>query len=402
MRSSSPAQALTRTLTLALALSAAAPLAFSELEVEAKPAPASALKPKAAVKTTKKKGDDKDLKKKKEKEVKGAPAKGAPAKRAPAKPKTIEAVKSPTRTTSEGKASGLKVKGAKGVGASAEAPAAKGAREAAPAGDTKPARGAFGAPAHDDAKPSHSVVRPTEQHLAPKGAELSGPKRTTLKPTAKPDPEATTTTTTTTKTTTMKKGKKVKKGVKRVEQTGGAQSFAPEPSYGVAPGGGGGGYAPARPRVPSCRPEGSVLMANLGVGFESTQGIDSSSMAYVFGGGLRSGILGLAAEAQFNQRDGESEMTAWGGQVRLYIPLGTCLDVYPLAGMSQQKAALEQFNGNTTAYDLGVGADFNLLGRLAFGARYTRSFFVDELQKVQLNDTANSRDTFVVQLSLFF
>ena len=388
MRHPTPALRRTLSFALSLALAAAAPLAFSAQEADAKPAPSSAIKPKSTVKTTKKKGEDTDLKKKK--------SKPAPAKPAPAKPKTIGAVQSPARTTSEGKASGLKAKGLKSVGGASSAPAAKGAAE--PEGDKKPTPGAFGAPAHEAPTPSHSVVKPTEKHLAPKGAEVSSPKRTTLKPTIQSEPDATTTTTTT--TTKTVKSKKVKKGVKSVGQTESASSPV-EPSYGVAPSGGG-AAARAPSSVPSCRPVGNVLMANLGVGFESTQGIDSSSMAYVFGGGLRSGMLGIAGEAQFNQRDGESEMTAWGGQVRIYIPLGTCLDVYPLAGMSQQKAALEQFNGNTTAYDLGVGADLNFFGRLALGARYTRSFFVDELKNLKINDTANSRDTFVVQLSLFF
>ncbi len=370
-------------LALSLALSVAAPLAFSDLEAEAKPASSSKLKSKETPKTIKKKTEEADLKKK--------------SKRAPTKLKTIGAAKSPAPSPAKspalgGKASGLRVKGAKGASGGLTTPAPK--RAEAPESVAPPAPG-----------PSQSPEAPAEKLLAPKGPKIASPKRTPLSPSVSSEPASTTTTTTTTTTTKQskgKKGKKFKKGMKGANQTERERGVA-EPSYGVVPsGGGGGGYSRAPSRAPACRPVGSVLMANLGVGFESTQGVDSSSMAYVFGGGLRWGLLGAVGEAQFNQRDGESEMTAWGGQVRLYIPLGTCLDVYPLAGMSQQKAGLEQFKGNTAAYDLGVGADLNFFGHLALGARYTRSFFVDELQKVKINDTANSRDTFVVQVSLFF
>ena len=145
-------------------------------------------------------------------------------------------------------------------------------------------------------------------------------------------------------------------------------------------------------------------MLNLGVGFESTDGVDSEQMAFVLGGGFRSGMLALAGEAHFNQNDGESELSAAAGQVRAYIPLGTCLEVYPYAGISQQNLGVNAVSDSkTNAFDVGVGADFTIGGSLALGARYTRSFFNEELKLSSVNDTSSGhRDTFIVQLSVYF
>ena len=145
-------------------------------------------------------------------------------------------------------------------------------------------------------------------------------------------------------------------------------------------------------------------MLNLGAGFESTDGIDGGNMAFVLGGGFRSGILALAGEAHFNQNEGESELSAIAGQVRAYIPLGTCLDVYPYAGISQQNLGVSASSSDkTNAFDVGVGADINLGGFLGLGARYTRSFFNEELNLSKASDTSSGhRDTFIVQLSVYF
>ena len=89
-------------------------------------------------------------------------------------------------------------------------------------------------------------------------------------------------------------------------------------------------------------------MLNAGVGFEATDGIDSNNMAFVLGGGLRSGFLGVAGEAHFNQGDEGSSLSAFAGQLRLYLPVGTCANLYPLAGVSQQNlGAADQSDDST-------------------------------------------------------
>lgn len=175
--------------------------------------------------------------------------------------------------------------------------------------------------------------------------------------------------------------------------------YAPAPAAAPAP-----AYAPPPRRPRSCRPEGNKMMLNLGVGFESTDGVDSQNMAFVLGGGFRSGLLALAGEAHFNQKDGESELSAIAGQVRAYLPIGECLDVYPYAGVSQQNTGVSgKESDKTNAFDVGLGADINLGGAIALGARYTRSFFNEELSLSTANDTSGGhRDTFIVQLSVYF
>ena len=406
-------------LTLSLGLSLMiAPACLNLSDAEAKPGAPSPLKAKTSPKTTKK-GESKPLQKKPAKTVpaRPAPAKPAPTKAAPPAKKTLGAAKSPSRTTSAGKATGFQSAGVKGA-PSAPARASKGGELAAPETLTKPSVGSFEAPVQPGPKaPSTTVVRPVDAPSTPASSGSTSSPRPTRRvlgaggdePQGKGIQSGGSTTTTTTTTTTsnkrsksFKKGKRTSRGVQQREET------YQESGYG---GGGGGGYgapapsyggAPSRGRSISCRPEGNKVMVNVGVGFESTQEMTAANMAYVLGGGLRSGFLGVVGEVQMNQKDGESETTAWGGQVRLYLPLGSCLDVYPLAGISQQKAGLDQFKGTTNAYDLGVGADFNIFGALALGARYTRSFFSDELKAVNIQSTTNSRDTFVVQLSLFF
>ena len=152
-------------------------------------------------------------------------------------------------------------------------------------------------------------------------------------------------------------------------------------------------------------------MMNLGAGFEATEGIDTTNTAFVLGAGLRSGFLGLAGEAHFNQNDGESELSAMAGQVRLYLPVGDCVDIYPLAGISQQNlgaASATSDDDVTNAFDLGVGIDLNLGGAIGLGVRYTRSFFNDNLALVDIPETdvdgsnSRSRDTFIAQLAIYF
>jgi len=418
----------TLTLSLALSVAALAPLAAGGGEAEAKPGPSSPLKAKSSPKVTKRQSGPATLKKSgpaKPAKPAARPAKPAkvPKAQAPA-PKTLGGIKSPKRTSSAGEASGFGGRPAKGAPAARPAQQGGGSFGAAPSnksggGLLAPASGGLQSGpsktlvtpgAGGDAGPTRRVVGDAPERRvvgdAPERRVVGDAPESRGKGARGPS----TTTTTTTSTTTTSSSKSSRKSMKRTksarasgrverrgevyqEESGGGGGYG---------GGGGGGYAPA-PRVPTCRPEGNKVMANLGVGFESTQGVDTTNMAYVLGGGLRSGMLGLAGEVQLNTKDGESEMTGWGGQVRVYIPLGQCLDVYPLAGMSWQQAGLEQFKGTTTAYDLGVGTDLSFLGAFAIGARYTRSFFADELKSVDVrNGTTNSRDTLVFQLSLFF
>jgi hypothetical protein len=402
---------LSLALALSLSLSLMTPICLSAPDAEAKPGPSSPIKAKTSPKTTKK-GESRPLQKRPAKAApaKAAPAKAAPTKSAPQAPRTIGAQKSPSRTTSGGKSTGFKAGGAKGVG---PARPSKGG-ELAPEGSTKPSVGSFEAPARSTPKaPSTTVVRPVDAPHSPgQGSSAPRPSRRVLgegdEPRGKGVKGPRTTSTTTTSTTTSTSHKRTKGYKKGVRTSSGVQHR--EESYqgdqgGYDDGGGYGAPAPSygggRSSVPTCRPEGNKVMVNLGLGFESTQELSSSNMTYVLGGGLRSGFLGVAGEVQLNQKDGESEMIGWGGQVRLYLPLGSCLDVYPLAGISQQQAGLDQFQGTTNAFDVGVGADFNIFGAVALGARYTRSFFADELKAVN-TQTTNSRDTFVVQLSIFF
>ena len=139
------------------------------------------------------------------------------------------------------------------------------------------------------------------------------------------------------------------------------------------------------------------MMLNLGMGTQDIQDPDNVKSAFAVGLGYRSDMLGVMGEGQFTSVDDESQFSALRGQVRLYIPLGTCLDLYPIAGLSRFQEADE----NTYSIDLGIGVDYNLAGRLSLGARYNRSFFTDEIKNIN-NDDVEESDTFLVQVGFYF
>lgn len=139
------------------------------------------------------------------------------------------------------------------------------------------------------------------------------------------------------------------------------------------------------------------MLVNVGFGTQSTQGLDDSKPAYTLGVGYRSDMLGLLGEGQFASYDDASQLTTLRGQLRLYLPIGQCVDIYPLIGLSR----FQQDNEQTSAIDLGVGGELNLGGRLSLGARYTRSFFTDKIQNVQ-NETVEKTNTLIFQLGIYF
>jgi hypothetical protein len=63
----------------------------------------------------------------------------------------------------------------------------------------------------------------------------------------------------------------------------------------------------------------------------------------------------------------------------------------------------DEADKKTNAFDVGVGADINLGGTFGLGARYTRSIFNEDLSLTNAKDTSSGhRDTFIVQLSVYF
>jgi hypothetical protein len=139
------------------------------------------------------------------------------------------------------------------------------------------------------------------------------------------------------------------------------------------------------------------MLVNLGFGSQSTKGTDDSRSTYVLGLGYRSDMLGLVGEGQFASYEDSSSLTSLRGQIRLYIPVGECLDLYPLVGLSR----FEEDSDQTSAIDLGIGADLNLGGKLSIGARYIRSAFTDSIQNVR-NEDVESSNTLLFQVGLYF
>jgi hypothetical protein len=138
-------------------------------------------------------------------------------------------------------------------------------------------------------------------------------------------------------------------------------------------------------------------MINLGIGAQDIQDSNNVKSAFSLGLGYRADMLGVMGEGQFVSVDDESQFSVLRGQLRLYIPLGTCLDLYPVVGLSRFQEAEE----TTSAIDLGLGVDFNLGGRLSLGARYNRSFFTDKIKNID-DDEVEESDTFIVQLGFYF
>lgn len=242
--------------------------------------------------------------------------------------------------------------------------------------------------------------REVEQRSGSKGTDVS-PSKTTM----------TTTTTTTSKRARTEK-RSSKKGTKRSEKSSSKGRRVErrtrderyddryDDRYNDGYDGGSGGYAPSAggaPRERTCRPEGGHMMINLGIGTQNTQGLEDSTAAYALGIGYRSDMLGLYGEGQFASIEDEQQFTSLRGQLRLYVPLGQCFDLYPLIGLSRFQEGDEQ----TPAIDLGLGADINLAGIFSLGARYTRSFFTNQIQNVR-DDDVKASNTLLFQIGVYF
>jgi hypothetical protein len=241
--------------------------------------------------------------------------------------------------------------------------------------------------------PSRKTLKssPT-QTIKPTG--VKGPSRRVVESTkpgsAKTIKKTTTKTTKTTKSTTATKSVRQSENVS--SESGYNEGYQPAPA--AAP-----TYAPApapAPRI-TCRPQGGHMLVNLGFGSQSTKGTDDSRSTYVLGLGYRSDMLGLVGEGQFASYEDSSSLTSLRGQIRLYIPVGECLDLYPLVGLSR----FEEDSDQTSAIDLGIGADLNLGGKLSIGARYIRSAFTDSIQNVR-NEDVESSNTLLFQVGLYF
>jgi hypothetical protein len=135
-------------------------------------------------------------------------------------------------------------------------------------------------------------------------------------------------------------------------------------------------------------------MFNIGFGSQDFS-TDNPSSALTLGGGYRAGILGVAGEAQFIQGEEDMSLSALRAQLRLYLPVGGCTDIYPLVGLSHFSGDRE----GTQAVDVGFGADFTLGGRLSLGGRYNHSFFTHQIRDVN-NREVSSSGTFLVQIGI--
>ena len=117
----------------------------------------------------------------------------------------------------------------------------------------------------------------------------------------------------------------------------------------------------------------------------------------MIGVGYRSNLIAIAGEAQFADYNDPSSRSSYRGQLRVYLPVGQCLDLYPLIGLSR----FEENEKTTPAIDLGLGADLNLGGSISLGARYTRSFFTDAIENIR-NKEVEASNTMIFQLGLYF
>jgi hypothetical protein len=238
--------------------------------------------------------------------------------------------------------------------------------------------------------PKRSLIgRPTKK-------SVNGPNRTIVESTKNKK-------TTTTKTTTTTKRTQKKRVTKKTSQTNdtvyqddtyqdNSAGYAPAPAPAPAPAYGGGMRAPI-----NCRPQGGRLMVNAGFGTQNTEGLDDSQPTYMIGAGYRSNMIGLAAEAQFADYKDPASRSSYRGQLRLYLPVGQCMDLYPLIGLSR----FEENDETTPAIDLGLGVDLNLGGSISLGARYTRSFFTDKIENIR-NKEVEASNTMIFQLGLYF
>ena len=252
---------------------------------------------------------------------------------------------------------------------------------------------------------NRSVLSPKRKRVGkPTRKTVNAPSKAAIKGTSGQRKTTTTTTTKTTKKTTTKRTqkKRVSKKTSKTSNTSyqedntvyedNSGGYAPAPAPAPAP-----VYGSGASRPINCRPQGGRLMVNAGFGTQNTEGLDDSQPTYMIGVGYRSNLIAIAGEAQFADYNDPSSRSSYRGQLRVYLPVGQCLDLYPLIGLSR----FEENEKTTPAIDLGLGADLNLGGSISLGARYTRSFFTDAIDNIR-NKEVEASNTMIFQLGLYF
>jgi hypothetical protein len=116
--------------------------------------------------------------------------------------------------------------------------------------------------------------------------------------------------------------------------------------------------------------------------------------------GYRAGPVGLQAGLQFAEGEFQARVESVESQLRFYVDLGSCVELFPLIGVGRYASTLGESSG-TASYGLGVELH---LGRvLSLGAQFSQSMLFTPLQSAgPEGGELRFRDLFLIQTTLYF
>jgi len=104
--------------------------------------------------------------------------------------------------------------------------------------------------------------------------------------------------------------------------------------------------------------------------------------ALSIGFGARRHYIGSLVEAQLTQGPLGAELFDLNAQLRVYLPISSQLELFPLAAIGASHLMLEEGSAHL---DVGVGAQFKLIDSIAIGARYQARVFGEQNAMSSMN-----------------
>lgn len=114
--------------------------------------------------------------------------------------------------------------------------------------------------------------------------------------------------------------------------------------------------------------------------FSPIQGRVSSGMH--LGLGRRLGPVAGLVEAQFAQHELGTELKDLNAQLRIYLPINTNMEIFPLLALGQSYQNLDE---SSSHLDLGIGVQLNISQNFAIGGRYSARMIAEEKDGLPMN-----------------
>ncbi|MEE2645126.1 MAG: hypothetical protein VYD19_09355 [Myxococcota bacterium] len=137
----------------------------------------------------------------------------------------------------------------------------------------------------------------------------------------------------------------------------------------------------------------------VGFGVSQAQGEQAGSSTSL-SMGYRAGPVGLQAGLQFAEGELQARVESVESQLRFYIDLDSCVELFPLIGAGRYESILGESSGIAS---YGLGVELHLGRVLSLGAQFSQSMLFTPLQSAgPEGGELRFRDLFMIQTTLYF